>query len=74
MGASDGLSSERAYVREVLPRAVVRGLGQGPRGLQSSAAILACLAVTSAGYLRGRLAVRQQAPALLPAGAQAVER
>lgn len=60
-GARDGLSSERAYTRSVLPRGVARNLAhvftQGDvRGLARAAAIVAGLAITSAGYVTGALA------------------
>lgn len=47
VGATDGLSSERAYVTRTLPRGVVRS---GPR---RAGAILAGLAFTTGGYARG---------------------
>ncbi len=60
-GAQDGLSSERAYTRSVLPRGVARNLAQGfthgdPGGLSRAAAIVLGLAITSAGYMTGTLA------------------
>jgi GT2 family glycosyltransferase len=63
VGAADGLSSERAYVLKVLPSGVLHGLRDGARGdlsgLQRAAAILAGLALTTAGYLWGRLTLRR---------------
>ncbi|GAA4974067.1 glycosyltransferase family 2 protein [Kineococcus glutinatus] len=56
VGASDGLSSERTYARRVLPAGVLRGVAGGRRGLESSAAIVACLVTTTAGYLCGSAA------------------
>jgi glucosyl-dolichyl phosphate glucuronosyltransferase len=60
VGANDGLSSERAYVRSTLPRGVRRELGRGLRGdlsgWSASALIIAGAVVTGAAYLRGRLA------------------
>jgi glucosyl-dolichyl phosphate glucuronosyltransferase len=54
-GAGDGLSTERRYVRSVLPRAVVRDLVAGIRGrwdgFARAAAILAGLAITTGAYL-----------------------
>jgi GT2 family glycosyltransferase len=49
VGTADGLSSERTYVTRTLPRGIVRG---GPR---RAGAILAGLAFTTGGYLRGRV-------------------
>lgn len=52
-GGGRALSSERAYVARVLPRAVVTALSKGePR---KAAAIVAGLAITTAGYVRGRV-------------------
>lgn len=53
VGRDDALSTERDYVAKVLPAAVLREVRQ--RRLSSAAAVVAALAVTSAGYLRGRL-------------------
>ena len=59
VGTSDSLSSERAHVMRTLPRGVVRGAGDALRGdaagLARALAILAGLALTAAGYARGRL-------------------
>lgn len=59
VGRHQGLSSERAYVLRVLPRGVLAGLVaplRGDwRGPLRSAAILAGLAVTAAGYAAGKL-------------------
>jgi glycosyltransferase involved in cell wall biosynthesis len=59
VGANDGLSSERAYVRSTLPRGVRRELRRGLRGELSgwsaSALIVAGAVVTGAAYLSGRL-------------------
>jgi glycosyltransferase involved in cell wall biosynthesis len=64
-GADDGLSSERAYVRSVLPRAFARELAAGMRGHRGgfarASAITAGLAITAAAYGRGRL--EQASPA-----------
>ncbi len=58
-GSQTGLSSERAYVRRTLPAGVVRGARDAARGdvagLGRSASIVAGLAITAAGYLRGRI-------------------
>ncbi len=58
VGADDGLSSERQYTLRVLPRGVFKGmldsLVKGDRsGMARSAAILAGLSYTAAGYLFG---------------------
>ena len=53
VGSDDALSTERAYVARVLPRAVVRELAA--RRPVSAGAVVAALAFTTAGYLRGRL-------------------
>ncbi|RJO73427.1 glycosyltransferase family 2 protein [Nocardia panacis] len=56
VGADAALSSERDYTRRVLPRAVLRGLRTpASGGLLRAAAVLLGLAVTTLGYLRGRL-------------------
>lgn len=59
LGASDGLSAERAYVARTLTRGVARGFGEAVRGdlmgLSRSLAIIAGLLSTGCGYLRGRL-------------------
>jgi glucosyl-dolichyl phosphate glucuronosyltransferase len=60
VGANDGLSSERTYVRSTLPRGVRRELRRGLRGdlsgWSASALIVAGAVVTGAAYLSGRLA------------------
>jgi len=54
VGARDGLSSERAYTRRVLPRAVARGvLSHSRTGLTHAAVVIAGLGITSAGYVLG---------------------
>jgi glucosyl-dolichyl phosphate glucuronosyltransferase len=58
-GSGEGLRSERAYVRSVLPRAVVRELAsalRGRGGLAKAAAIVGGLAVTTFAYGRTRIA------------------
>lgn len=59
-GAADALSSERTYTFKVLPRAILRGLGDALRGdfsgLARAAAVAAGPPIAAAGYLRGRLA------------------
>jgi hypothetical protein len=58
VGPEDALSSEWDYTRRTLPQGVVRGLRDAVtgevRGLARSAAIVAGLGITSAGYARGR--------------------
>jgi glucosyl-dolichyl phosphate glucuronosyltransferase len=67
VGTGDGLSSERSYVTRTLPRGVVAGLRvalRGPSrrdGVGRAAAIVAGVAMTTAGYARGRL-VRRGGP------------
>jgi GT2 family glycosyltransferase len=65
VGSDDGLGSERAYVWSVLPSGVVRGLRcalRGDReGLGRAGMILAGLAVTTVGFLRGSLQTRLKA-------------
>jgi GT2 family glycosyltransferase len=61
VGAGDGLASERSYVTRALPRGVADGLrasvrGRDLDGARRSGAIVAGLALTAAGYARGRLA------------------
>lgn len=57
-GAGAALSAERAYVRRVLPAAVVRGVGDAlrgdPAGLGRSAAVVVGLLATASGYAAGR--------------------
>lgn len=65
-GASDGLASERAYTLRTLPQGVVRGLADAvvrrdAAGAARAAAIAAGLAVTTAGYVSGRLGVERAA-------------
>jgi O-antigen biosynthesis protein len=58
-GASRGLASERSYVASTLPRGVVDAVSRwlhGDRaGLARAGAIVVGLAITSAGYVAGRL-------------------
>ncbi|MGF1599678.1 MAG: glycosyltransferase family 2 protein [Acidimicrobiales bacterium] len=62
VGSNDGLSSERDYVRSVLPRAVGRALVDLPRAPVDNggrvAAIIGGLAATSGGYLEHALRAR----------------
>jgi hypothetical protein len=59
VGTEDGLESERAYATRVLPAAVLNGLGDTLRGrlsgLGRAVAVVAGLAATSLGFVRGRL-------------------
>jgi glucosyl-dolichyl phosphate glucuronosyltransferase len=63
VGSSKALSSERHYARRVLPTGVCRGvldaLGGDVWGIARSLAIIAGLAVTTAGYGRGVLSRRR---------------
>lgn len=59
VGHKRALGSERRYVRNILPRAVFGGVrdwsrGTEPGGLARAATVLAVLACTAAGYVRGR--------------------
>lgn len=59
VGANDGLSSERAYALQTLPRGIARGvweaIGQGDwAGLARATAIVVGLLLTTAGFLIGR--------------------
>jgi GT2 family glycosyltransferase len=60
VGARDGLSSERSYTLRTLPRGVARGLadsaGGDSQGLLRAAAIVAGLAITAMGFVRGSFA------------------
>jgi GT2 family glycosyltransferase len=62
VGARDALSSERSYTLRTLPRGVARGLADGARGdlhgLLRAGAIVAGLAMTTAGFVRGSLGAR----------------
>ncbi|MER5734459.1 glycosyltransferase family 2 protein [Streptomyces sp. NPDC002262] len=64
-GTRAALSSERAYLRSTLPKALVRALRPGrPAGLRTAGALAAGVGVTVAGYAVGR--VRRPAPAPVP--------
>ncbi|MEC5199025.1 GT2 family glycosyltransferase [Arthrobacter sp. PL16] len=59
VGHKRALRSERRYVRTILPRAVLSGIrdwgtGRDSAGLGQAGAIVAVLACTTGGYLRGR--------------------
>jgi GT2 family glycosyltransferase len=62
IGHDAGTSSERAYATQVLPRAVLQSLRCVLRGelaaLRRAAAVVAGLALTTAGYLGGRVVSR----------------
>jgi hypothetical protein len=63
LGASDGLSTEWTYVLRTLPAGVLRGFAQGVvardiTGFQQAGAIMAGLALTTSGYVVGRLRER----------------
>jgi glucosyl-dolichyl phosphate glucuronosyltransferase len=58
VGRGQGLASERAYTLRTLPQGVLRGIGdtflrRDPAGLLRAGAIVAGLAITTAGYLSG---------------------
>ncbi|TLM72175.1 glycosyltransferase [Pseudarthrobacter sp. NamB4] len=64
VGQKRALRAERRYVRSVLPRVVLSGLygwarGAEPQGIRRAGAVMAVLAVTSAGYVRGRFLAHQ---------------
>lgn len=67
-GTGPGLSSERAYARDILPRAFLRELRAAARGdttaLRRAGAIAAGLTITAVSYLeqRVRLALVRRAP------------
>lgn len=69
VGSDDALSTERSYVARVLPRAVLRELRAGRPA--SAAAVVAALAATTAGYLRGGLPGATSGVRLPAAGATA---
>jgi glycosyltransferase involved in cell wall biosynthesis len=59
VGSGKGLASERSYTLHTLPQGILRGIGEtisrrNFSGVARSAAILAGLAITTAGYLCGR--------------------
>jgi GT2 family glycosyltransferase len=59
VGHKRALGPERRYVRQILPRAVFAGIrdrvqGKDPAGLGRAMTIIAVLAVTTCGYIRGR--------------------
>jgi glycosyltransferase involved in cell wall biosynthesis len=69
VGAQAGLSSERSYVAKVLPRGVMRGLGEtlrgrGWAGAARALAIVAGLGATAIGYAVGLFKTRNAKPVL----------
>lgn len=72
-GRDDGLRSERAYTRSVLPRAVARELGSALRGHRAgvlrAGTIVAGLLLTAAAYAEGRARARWGAARQIPAQA-----
>lgn len=66
-GSRDGLASEWTYVLQTLPRGVYQGLVDSTRhgdwsGLARAGAIVAGLAITTAGYVAGRLLAAAREP------------
>jgi len=66
VGAQDGLSSERAYTLHTLPIGIIHGIRDTLlhgklAGLARAGAIVAGLALTTTGYLIGKLFVREAA-------------
>lgn len=67
VGHKRALGPERRYVRQILPRAVFSGVrgwirGEEPAGLGRAATIIAVLAATASGYVRGRRLPAAPAP------------
>jgi GT2 family glycosyltransferase len=63
VGAKDGLATERNYIVRMLLRAVIRGVIRGivhfeSAGLAQAGAVIAGLAITTAGYARGVITQR----------------
>lgn len=63
VGSGEGLAAERTYTRHTLPTGIADGLrtaitGRDPAGLARSASIVVGLAVTTMGYLFGKLTAR----------------
>jgi GT2 family glycosyltransferase len=74
VGAKDSLSSERTYTTRMLPRGVCKGIADAllrrdPSGLLRAGAIIAGLATTTAGYVKGSLKQRTL-PVMSPAAGQ----
>ncbi|KHL01221.1 glycosyltransferase family 2 protein [Sinomonas humi] len=75
VGQKRTLGAERRYVRRVLPRAVLSGVSESVvernlDGLSRAGAVLAVLAFTTAGYLRGRQLAHAEAEVSAPLRAQ----
>jgi cellulose synthase/poly-beta-1,6-N-acetylglucosamine synthase-like glycosyltransferase len=71
VGASDGLAAERPYTFKVLPSGALRAFGYGVRHADArisarALAIGAGLAMTSVGYVQGRLTASNTRPAMFP--------
>jgi len=67
VGKQDGLQAERNYVRQTLPRAVLRGLMDtlirgDVSGIARAAAVISGLAFTMAGYIVGTITRPQAVP------------
>ncbi len=67
VGEQDSLASEWTYTLHTLPLGVLRGIAETlatfkPAGLLRAGAIAAGLMITTAGYLHGKLLVRQSRP------------
>lgn len=65
-GAKDGLASERSYIIKTLPEGAIRGLGDAFirsdfSGMARAAAILVGLAITTIGYIVGKITLRGRA-------------
>ncbi|HEX7172787.1 MAG TPA: glycosyltransferase family 2 protein [Candidatus Limnocylindria bacterium] len=72
VGRQRGLASERAYATRTLPAGVLRAVREAiqsrrPAPLARAGTIVAGLALTSAGYVAGRLRVRRHEDRLQPA-------
>lgn len=67
-GPGPALATERAYVLRAIPRGIAHGVGQACRGrlsgLLTAWALFAGVAVTTAGYLAGRLKASRMAARL----------
>lgn len=71
VGHKRTLGPERRYVRRILPRAILSGIKdsiveRNPEGLKRAGAIVAVLAFTTAGYVRGRQLTHADASATAP--------
>jgi GT2 family glycosyltransferase len=72
-GAEEGLASERAYMRSVLPRALARELRSAIHGeriaVLRAATIICGLLFTATAYARGRVRERLRMPSPVPGSA-----